>query len=326
MMSNNMIRANKIIVLGASGYIGSKLIEKLLLLGYSVNAVGRSIDRLKSYLWAYSKNVVLSEVDILDKAQVEKVCVGYDTLFYLVHSMDKGTKDFEEADRRAAKNIVEVAKEQKLKRIIYLGGLGEDEPDLSKHLRSRQEVSRILHSGSVPVTTLKAAMIIGKGSVSYEILRHLVHRLPIMITPRWVATQSQPIAIENVLRYLTGCLEQEETKGQSYDIGGPDILSYRELMEIYAQEKGLMKRIIIPVPVLTPRLSSYWINLVTPYPAYIARPLAEGLRNRVVCKENRIREIIPQKLIDCRSAIRLAIDECDRSGKGKRNEAMVTAS
>ena len=222
--------------------------------------------------------------------------------------MNPAQQDFAKADREAAQQMVEAAEAAGLERIIFLGGLGEEAPDLSKHLRSRAEVAAILHQGQVPVTVLRAAMIIGSGSASFEILRYLVDRLPVMITPRWVSTPSQPIAIRNVLNYLTGCLEQPKTIGRTFDIGGPDILPYSRLMEIYAEEARLHKRLVIPVPVFTPRLSSYWIHLVTPVPASLARPLAEGLRNPAICHEDSIQALIPQELLSCRDAIRLALE------------------
>ncbi len=299
--------SGKILVLGASGYIGAQLVPQLLDKGYNVRAGGRSILKLKDLEWSQHKNVELVEVNVLNIDSLQNACRGCDVGYYLVHSMNAQQKDFAKADRQAAQNIVQVAESAGLKRIIYLGGLGEDDKNLSHHLRSRMEVSRIIQAGKVPATTLRAAMIIGKGSVSFEILRALVKNLPIMITPRWVSTESQPIAVTNVLNYLVGCLESAQTKGRIFDIGGPDILSYRQLMDIYAHEAGTFKRFIIPVPLLTPSLSSLWIALVTPYPAYIARPLAEGLKNRVVCNENSIREIIPQDLLNCQQAICLAI-------------------
>jgi len=194
-----------------------------------------------------------------------------------------------------------------LEQIIYLGGLGETESKLSHHLQSRTEVGTMLREGPVPVTILRAAMIIGSGSASFEILRYLVDRLPVMITPRWVATPCQPIGVRNVLHYLVGCLENRAVVGDTFDIGQPEVINYRQLMEVYAEEAGLPRRWIIPVPVLTPRLSSYWIHLVTPAPASLARPLAEGLSNPVVCQENRITALLPQELFDARQAIRLAL-------------------
>ncbi len=306
-MNNQQIRDKKIIVLGATGYVGGRLVIKLLDEGYQVRATGRSKDKLKSRFWANHPHVELCSVDIHDPDSLRKALKGIDIAYYLVHSMNPQTADFETSDRMAANNMVRIAKECDVKRIIYLSGLGERGRDLSQHLKSRQEVAEILKSGPVPVTVFRAAMIIGSGSASFEILRYLVERLPIMITPRWVSTPNQPIAIRNVLEYLSRCLEKEETKGETFDIGGKEVVSYLQLMRIYAEESGLPKRLIIPVPVLTPHLSSLWIHLVTPVPSYIARPLAEGLRNPVVCKDERIKAIIPQELLDCRAAIKSAI-------------------
>lgn len=297
----------RVLVLGATGYIGAQLVSKLLDKGYKIRACGRSISKLKDFQWSRHTNVELVEADVLSVDQLRSVCQGCEVVYYLVHSMNAQHKDFALADRQAAQNMVQSAEAAGLKRIIYLGGLGDDDKNLSHHLRSRMEVSNIIQSGKVPATTLRAAMIIGKGSISFEILRALVKNLPIMITPRWVSTESQPIAVTNVLDYLVGCLESERTAGEIFDIGGPEIVSYRQLMDIYAQEAGIFKRFIITVPLLTPSLSSLWIALVTPFPAYIARPLAEGLKNRVVCHDDRIKDIIPQNLINCRQAIRLAI-------------------
>jgi len=297
----------KILVLGATGYVGGRLLPRLLSGGYSVRATGRSLLKLKSRFWAGHKNVEIVEVDIHDRESLRAVLTGIEVAYYLVHSMNPQSADFEEADRNAANNMIAIARECGVKRIIYLGGLGEADSKLSKHLQSRQEVSVILKSGVVPVTVLRAAMIIGSGSASFEILRYLVDRLPIMITPRWVNTPNQPIAIRNVIEYLYGCLEKDATIGQTFDIGGKEVVSYLKLMRIYAEEAGLRKRLIIPVPVLTPRLSSLWIHLVTPVPSYIAQPLAEGLRNPVICKDHRIEGIIKQDLLDCREAIRRAL-------------------
>ena len=180
------------------------------------------------------------------------------------------------------------ARKAGVERIIYLGGLGETGPDLSEHLSSRREVEEALASTGVPVTVLRAAMIIGSGSASFEIMRYLVERLPIMITPKWVSTPCQPIAVRNVIGYLVGTLSRPEMAGGIFDIGGPDVLCYRDIMRVMAEELGLRRRWIIPVPVLTPRLSSYWIHLITPLSHHIAKPLAEGLKNPVVCRENRI--------------------------------------
>lgn len=298
----------KVLVLGSTGYVGSRLIAHLVERGYPVRAVARCAESLRRRPWSGHPLVESFEANVFDLDALRAACHGCGLAYYLVHSMNPRHKNFAEADRQAAYNMIKAGAEGGLERIVYLGGLGEKTDTLSRHLRSRAEVGEILYSGKVPSTILRAAMIIGTGSASFEILRHLVERLPVMVTPRWVNTESQPIAIRNVLVYLTGCLENPDTAGQVFDIGGPDILSYRRLMDIFAQEAGLPRRVIIPVPLLTPRLSSYWVGMVTPVPASLGRPLAEGLCSRVVCHEGRIREIIPQSLIGCREAIRLALD------------------
>ncbi len=296
----------RVAVLGATGYVGGRLVPRLLERGYEVVAIGRSLAKLQSRPWSSHPRLTLRAADAMDAQATANAIRGAKVLYYLVHSMEP-QRDFQQADRRAAETLARAAELSGVERIIYLGGLGEESPDLSPHLRSRAEVSRLLSSGAVPVTTLRAAMIIGSGSASFEMLRYLVDRLPVMVTPRWISTPSQPIAIRNVLDYLIGCLECPQTAGRSFDIGGPDVLSYRELMEIYAQEAGLRRRWILPVPVFTPRLSSYWIHLVTPVPSVLARPLAEGLRNPVICQEQTIRDLIPLPLLSCREAIRRAL-------------------
>ena len=302
------LKDKPILVTGATGYVGARLVPRLLQAGYKVRAMARSTTKLRGRPWANHENLKIIAADIFNQDELLQAISGCSAAYYLIHSMNPQNKDFVEADRRAADNFRHAAERAGLQRIIYLGGLGENQSDLSKHLRSRAEVAQILCSGTVPVTVLRAAMIIGSGSVSFEILRYLVDRLPIMITPRWVRTPSQPIAIRNVLEYLIACLDNEQTIGRVFDIGGSEVLSYQALMDMYAEEAGLGRRIVIPVPFFTPRLSSLWIHLVTPIPAYIARPLADGLRNPAVCKENSIRSIIPLKLLDCRSAIKLAVE------------------
>jgi uncharacterized protein YbjT (DUF2867 family) len=301
--------SEKIVVLGATGYVGTRLVTKLLQAGKQVRATSRTLGKLKGRHWSKDPNVELVEADVLDEKSLARALDGCAVAYYLVHSMNKQTRDFADADKKAAENMIHVAEEAKVSQIIYLGGLGDDSPSLSKHLKSRFEVGKVLQSGKVPVTSLHAAMIIGSGSASFEILRYLVERLPIMITPKWVSIPTQPIGIANVLTYLEGCLGREETFNRSFDVGGPDVLTYRELMEIYADEAGLEKRIIIPIPLFTPRLSSYWIHLVTPVPAYLGRPLAEGLKNITVCRNNDIQDIVKQDLLPCRAAVRKALDK-----------------
>ncbi len=298
-----------ILVTGATGYVGGRLIPALLESGYRVRAMGRSLVKLGCRPWAGYDRVELVEGDVLDLESMKRAAAGCRVAYYLVHSMIAQKDKFVEADRRAARNMVRAATETGVERIIYLGGLAEvNQGPLSKHLQSRIEVAEILQAGPVPTTDLRTPMILGSGSASFEILRYLVERLPAMTTPRWVHSLNQPIAIRDVVAYLIGCLEHEETSGQTYDIGGPDILTYRDLLDIYAEEAGLTKRLIIPVPVLTPTLSALWIHLISPVPKSIALPLTEGLTSDAVCTENRIRDIIPQELLSCRQAIRLALD------------------
>ena len=298
-----------VLVTGATGYVGGRLIPLMLESGYRIRAFARSLPKLRSRPWSVHPNIELVQGDVLDLPSLKKAAAGCSAAYYLVHSMIAQKRHFAEADRSSARNMTVAATEAGLERIIYLSGLGDRHgAALSKHLQSRHEVGDILQSGTVPCTILRAAMILGSGSASFEILRYLVERLPVMITPGWVFTPCQPIAIRNVLNYLIGCLDHPETSGQIYDIGGPDVLNYRQIMDIYAEAAGLPKRWVIPVPFFTPGLSAYWIHLVTPVPSSIAVPLAQGLSTPVICGENRIRLIIPQELLSCRESITLALE------------------
>jgi uncharacterized protein YbjT (DUF2867 family) len=303
------MRSKPILVSGATGYVGGRLIPALLEAGYRVRAMGRSLEKLACRPWAHHDQVELVQGDVLDLESLKKAAEGCWSAYYLVHSMIAQKGKFVEADRRAAHNMVESAAADGMERIIYLGGLAEVmHESISKHLKSRIEVADILQSGSVPTTDLRAPMILGSGSASFEILRYIVERLPAMVTPRWVQSRNQPIAIRNVIAYLIGCLEHEETVGQTFDIGGPDVLTYLDLLNIYAEEAGLPKRWILPVPVLSPALSALWVRLISPVPTSIALPLTEGLTSDAVCIDDRIQSIIPQKLITSQEAIRLALD------------------
>lgn len=294
-------------IAGATGYIGGRLAPRLLESGYALRCLARSPGKLLDREWAADPRVEVRAADLTDLPALTRALAGCGAAFYLVHSMMSAGGGYAERDRELAITFARAARDAGIGRIVYLGGLGETGAELSEHLSSRREVEAALASAEVPVTVLRAAMIIGSGSASFEILRYLVHRLPVMITPKWVSTPCQPIAVRNVIGYLEGVLAVPETAGQVYDIGGADVLCYSDIMRVMAEELGLPRRWILRVPVLTPRLSSYWIHLVTPLSANIARPLAEGLKNPVVCRENRIRRLVPQELLDTRHAIRAAL-------------------
>jgi len=296
-------------IVGATGYIGGRLAPRLLEAGYAVRCLVRSPAKLQNRQWAQDSRVDVRQSDLSDASALSRNLEGCSAAYYLVHSMTSAGSEYAEQDRKLAAIFASAARSAGIERIIYLGGLGETGANLSEHLSSRREVEESLASTGVPVTVLRAAMIIGSGSASFEILRYLVERLPIMITPKWVSTQCQPIAIQNVMEYLSGTLSRPEMAGDVFDIGGSDVLCYRDIMRVMAEELGLRRRWIIPVPVLTPRLSSYWIHLITPLSHNIAKPLAEGLKNPVVCREDRITKIIPQKLLTVREAIHAALHE-----------------
>ncbi|AZM48403.1 DUF2867 domain-containing protein [Streptomyces sp. WAC 06738] len=281
------------LVTGASGYIGGRLVPELLAAGYRVRCLARTPGKLRDHPWAGDVEVVRG--DVTDEESVGGALRGTDVAYYLVHALASGG-GFEETDRRAARVFARQAEAAGVRRIVYLGGLtprGVPETSLSPHLRSRAEVGRIFLDGAVPATVLRAAVVIGSGSASFEMLRYLTERLPVMVTPRWVDTRTQPIGVRDVLRYLVGSAAMPPDVDRTFDIGGPDVLTYREMMRGYAATAGLRKRLILPVPVLTPGLSSQWIGLVTPVPAAIARPLTESLRHEVVCREHDIARYVP---------------------------------
>ncbi len=292
---------------GATGYIGGRLAPRLLERGYRLRCLTRSAGKLLARPWAPSERVEVIEGDAGDEACLQRAMQGCAAAYYLVHSMDAAGAEYRSRDLALAETFGRAAGEAQLPRIIYLGGLGETGEGLSEHLSSRREVELALGRHGVSVTVLRAAMIIGSGSASFEILRYLVERLPIMITPRWVRTESQPIAVSDVLYYLITALETPETIGKTIDVGGPDVRSYSDIMREMASALHLRRRVVIPVPVLTPRLSSLWIHLVTPLNASIARPLAEGLRNRVVCRDDRAAELMPHQCLTIREAMDAAI-------------------
>ncbi|MFI7382751.1 SDR family oxidoreductase [Streptomyces sp. NPDC049813] len=281
------------LVTGASGYIGGRLVPELLDAGYRVRCLARTPAKLRDHPWAKDTEIVRG--DVMDEASVAAAMEGVEVAYYLVHSLGTG-HDFERTDREAARVFGEQARKAGVRRIVYLGGLtpqGVPEHALSPHLRSRSEVGRILTGSGVPTTVLRAAVIIGSGSASFEMLRYLTERLPVMVTPSWVRTRIQPIAVRDVLRALVGSATMPADVSRSFDIGGPDVLTYRDMMVRYAAAARLPKRLLLPVPMLSPGLSSHWVNLVTPVPASIARPLCESLRHEVICHEHDIAAYVP---------------------------------
>ena len=289
-----------ILITGATGFIGRRLTQRLLDEGYSVRCMVR---HASAGLTAGAETV---QGDMLEPATLGRAVADVDTAYYLVHSMSGGRAGFERRDREAAENFVAAANRAKVRRVIYLGGLGETGDDLSEHLKSRLEVAEILKKGTFTTTFLRAAVIIGAGGASFEMVRALVNRLPIMITPRWVTTRCQPIAVDDVISYLAGCLADERTAGRTFDIGGPEVLTYKEMMERFAGIEG-KQLYIFPVPVLTPKLSSYWVGFITPVPPSVSMPLIEGLKNEVICRDNAIRDIIPLQLKPYDDAVRSAL-------------------
>ncbi|NDH93295.1 MAG: SDR family oxidoreductase, partial [Planctomycetia bacterium] len=301
-----------IFVTGATGYVGGRLVPALLEAGYRVRCLVREPRKLDARPWRQHERLEVVAGSLDEPESVAEALSSCRAAYYLVHSMVATGGTYADRDRELAGNFAQAARAAGVGRIIYLGGLGEMGPDLSEHLRSRRQVEEQLAASGVPVTTFRAAMIIGSGSASFEILRYLVERLPIMVTPKWVTTECQPVAIADVLHWLVRCLEVPETAGKTLEIGGPDALPYRELMRVMAEELGLPRRIILPVPVLTPRLSSLWINLVTPVSYRIARPLAEGLKNRVVVTDDTTQRLMPHEALGAREAIHRALAKIER--------------
>ena len=289
-----------ILITGATGFIGRRLTKRLLDDGFSVRCMVRRTTT------AMPDGAEIVQADMFEPATLGRALTGIDTAYYLVHSMAGGRAGFARRDREAAENFVAAANRAYVRRVIYLGGLGETGDDLSEHLKSRLAVADILKKGTFATTFLRAAVIIGAGGASFEMVRALVNRLPLMITPRWVTTRCQPIAVDDVIGYLAGCLADERTAGRTFDIGGPEVLTYKEMMERFAGIEG--KRLyIFPVPLLTPKLSSYWVGFITPVPPSVSMPLIEGLKNEVICCDNAIRDIIPLQLKPYDDAVRSAI-------------------
>lgn len=296
----------RILVSGANGYIGLRLTQALLEGGHEVTAVIRDKRRFPLSNFGGNENRLHRvEADFLDAGSLRDLPAGMDAAYYLIHSMGSGG-DFAEKEGRCAENFSHAAKANGWKRIVYLGGLAADEGPLSEHLFSRRRVEAILRESGVPLTALRASIIVGSGSASFEIIRDLAEKLPVLITPRWVHTRCQPIAIRNVLGYLTGVLDHPETAGSSYDIGGPDVMSYLDLIKGYCEVRGL-RRIFLPTRLLSPRLSSGWLCLLTSTSFPLARSLVDSLTHETVCHDGKIREVIPLELLSYRDAVGRAL-------------------
>lgn len=306
-MTSSLKQINQplILVTGATGYVGGRLIPRLLEKGYRVRVLVRGgVERLNGRSWQNQVEIAIG--DVLDPASLSEVLSGVNAAYYLIHSMS-GNKEFSQRDITAAQNFSQAAATADVKRIIYLGGLGDPDSALSEHLRSRQETGAALRQFGVPVTEFRAGMIVGSGSLSFEMVRNLTERLPIMIAPRWVYSRTQPIAIRDVLNYLISTLDAPESAGQTIEIGGADVMRNADMMQAYARIRGL-RRFIIPVPVLTPHLSSYWVHWTTPVPASVARPLIAGLRNELLVRDASARALFPDiEPLDFATAVRLAL-------------------
>ena len=297
------------LVTGATGYVGGRLVPRLLEAGYSVRVLARHPDRLADAPWAGAVEIVTG--DASDEATAREALDGVDVAYYLLHSIGTGT-DLVAEERRVAGVFARAAAAEGVGRIVYLGGLAPDLPPsrMSRHMESRVAAGETLRASGIPVIELRASVIIGSGSASFEMLRYLTERLPAMIPPRWVRTRSQPIAIRDVLRYLVQAAALPPEAAGTYDIGGPDVLSYQQMMQRYAKVAGLRHRIILPINVLSPGLSSHWVGLVTPVPRRLARPLVESLRHPAVCHEHEIARWIPdppEGLLPFDRAVELAL-------------------
>ena len=299
----------KILLTGANGYIGKRLLPVLLEQGHDVYAVVRDIQRFEAGLQDRGQLHIL-EIDFLQENLLDSLPADIDAAYYLIHSMSSGRDDFNELESISASNFVKLVDQTSARQIIYLGGISNADK-LSKHLESRRNVETILSAAAASLTILRAGIIVGSGSASFEIIRDLVEKLPIMVTPKWLNTRCQPIAIRNVIQYLDGALLNEECMGSTFDIGGPEILTYREMLLQFAEVRKL-RRFIYTIPIMTPRLSSYWLYFVTATSYNLAVNLVNSMKVEVVCRENQIREIIDIPLINYRRSIELAFTRIEQ--------------
>ena len=308
----------RVLVTGATGFVGTRLVPTLLDRGHEVVTLVRDADGYHPPEGVHVVEGDLLEPETLPPAfEIDGETV--DAAYYLVHSLDGGP-GYEERDRNCASNFAAAASGAGVERVVYLGGLGEDREGLSEHLQSRREVERVLGDGEYALTTLRAAIVIGAGSASFEVIRGLASRLPVMLTPKWVDTLCQPIAIDDVIAYLSGVLDAPETAGETYEIGGPDVLTYAEILRRTRRQFGHGLR-IVRVPVLSPGLSARWLRLVTDVNPYLARSLVEGLRNTVIVEDDRIRELVPVESTPFDLAVARAVDAAGTAAVDDREDA-----
>jgi uncharacterized protein YbjT (DUF2867 family) len=314
----------KILLTGANGYIGKRLLPVLLERGHEVYAAVRDKKRLETGQQP-GDNLHILEVDFLQDNPADLLPADLDAAYYLIHSMSASQDDFNELESVSARNFVELIDHTSARQIIYLSGISNAEK-LSRHLASRRNVETILSGARASLTNLRAGIIVGSGSASFEIIRDLVEKLPVMVTPKWLNTRCQPIAIRNVIQYLNGVLLHPECMGRTFDIGGPEILTYREMLLQFAEVRNL-KRLICTIPVMTPRLSSYWLYFVTAISYNLAVNLVDSMKVEVVCRENRIRDILKIPLIDYRRSIELAFTRIEQNlVLSSWKDAMVSGS
>ena len=313
-------RPYDILVTGSSGFIGKKLLKKLTDSGFTVTAMSRS-------KYPDTENVKRVQADAFDVNSLIAATEGIETAYYLLHSMEGSKKDWAEfanREKQQAQNFLKAATDSGVKRIIYLGGLVNEGLELSKHMKSRHDVGKILASGNIPVTEIRASVIVGAEGGSYAMLRYLVERLPLMVCPKWVKSQTQPIAVDNVVEYLIGSMKNPETTGKILEIGGPDVMTYEQLMRLYS---SILNRNlnVIQIPFLTPRLSSYWIDLVTPVKASLARPLVDSLVHDSVVKDDSAQKLIPVQLAHMTQAIQIAREEAKTFNSISKSEGEKTS-
>ena len=319
------VESRRCLVTGATGYVGGHLAAMLVQRGQTVRALARKPDKLRDAPWRDRAEVVRG--DLSDPGSLDAAFDDVDVLYYLVHSMGSSS-DFVSEEERSARNVAAAAEKAGIRRIVYLSGL-HPTGELSRHLRSRNTVGEILMKSTVETVVLQAGIVIGSGSASFEMIRHLTDRLPVMTTPKWVRNKIQPISIDDVLHYLAEAAHAPVPRSRTWDVGCPDVLEYADAMQIYAQEAGLRRRVIVALPLLTPSIASWWVGLVTPIPSGLARPLVESLEHDAVMSEHDIDAVIPPPaggLTGYRNSVKHALAQDGTAGTGRRHLIRFSAT